>query len=169
MGSFANFESALSYGKIGETIIANYFKEKGFAILPIYEKEISEGKGPSLFFPDQEIIATDMFVFSKEKAYWIEAKHKHAFSWHRKTKKWVTGIDINHYENYIKVMKKTIWPVWLIFYHEGGQAKDSPPESPSGMYGNDLKILKDNENHRHLNWGSHGMVYWAIENLIKIN
>jgi hypothetical protein len=32
---------------------------------------------------------------------------------------------------------------------------------PVGLFGNKLAYLKQHENHRHDNWGNHGMVYWA--------
>lgn len=165
MGLSQTFEDSLKFGKIAESKIARFFLDKGYAVLPIYEKEISEGKGPALFFPDKEIIGTDIMIFKSGKIFWIEAKHKTAFSWHRITSRWVTGIDIHHYKHYQEIMKRTEWPVWLMFYHEGGQAKDSPAESPKGLFGNELSYLVNNENHRHDNWGKHGMVYWAIDKL----
>mgnify|MGYP001191822364 FL=1 len=165
MGLSPSFAESLGMGKIGESYIAKYFLNKGYAVLPIYEKEICEGKGPAVFFSDKEIIGTDMMIFKHEKVYWIEAKHKTAFSWHRLSGRWVTGIDLRHYEHYQEIMKRTAWPVWLIFCHRGGQAKDSPAESPKGLFGNDLSFLVENENHRHDNWGKSGMVYWAIDKL----
>jgi hypothetical protein len=168
MDSSQTFNANYKYGKIAESKIALYFMGKGYAVLPIYEKEISEGKGPAIYFPDAEIIGTDMMILKERKIFWIEAKHKTAFSWHRITSRWVTGIDIKHYEHYQEIAKRTEWPVWFIFYHEGGQAKDSPTESPKGIFGNDLIFLKENENHRHANWGKYGMVYWAIDKLILI-
>ena len=125
-----SFAESLEMGKIGESHIAQHFLNKGYAVLPIYEKEICEGKGPAIFFPDREIIGPDMMVFKQDKVFWIEAKHKNAFSWHRITERWVTGIDLRHYEHYQEIMKRTSWPVWLVFYHRGGQAKDSPADSP---------------------------------------
>jgi hypothetical protein len=169
MDSSQTFKDQYSFGKIAETKIAMYFRNKGYTVLPIYEKEINEGKGPALYFPDKEIIGTDMMIFKNKNIYWIEAKHKTAFSWHRITNRWVTGIDIHHYEHYQIIAKRTDWPVWLMFFHEGGQAKDSPADSPCGIYGNELLYLIENENHRHENWGKSGMVYWAIEKLIKID
>lgn len=163
-----SFADSLNIGKIGESYIANHFLSKGYAVLPIYEKQICEGKCPAVFFPDKEIIGTDMMVFKEDKVFWIEAKHKTAFSWHRITERWVTGIDLRHYEHYQEIVNRTKWPVWLIFYHRGGQAKDSPKESPKGLFGNDLKFLVENENHRHSNWGKSGMVYWAIDKLIHL-
>ncbi len=99
---------------------------------------------------------------------WVEAKHKTAFSWHRLTERWVTGIDLRHYEHYLRVAMKTPWPVWLLFLHEGGQAKDSPAESPAGLFGNELLFLSAHENHRSDKWGRSGMVYWAEASLKKL-
>jgi hypothetical protein len=169
MGLSPSFAESLKVGKIGETHIAQYFLRKGYAVLPIYEKEISEGKGPAIFFPDKEIIGTDMMIFKGEKIFWIEAKHKNAFTWHRITERWVTGIDLRHYEHYQEIATRTNWPVWLLFHHQGGQAKDSPANSPRGLFGNALDYLKQHENHRHNNWGKSGMVYWAIAALIKLH
>lgn len=161
-----DFNQSLAYGQAGETAIANWFRRKGYSVLPIYEKIMDTGKGPTLFLPEnQKLIAPDMFVFSKDNQWWIEAKHKTAFTWHRKTQKWTTGIDVHHYEDYLMVNDLTPWPVWLLFLHGGGQAKDSPPDSPAGLFGNTLEILRKTENHRHENWGKYGMVYWAHDSL----
>ena len=160
-----SFERHLKEGIVGETRIASWFKNKGYSILPVYEVEIDSGKGPRLFTKEAQYIAPDMLVFKGEKCYWIEAKHKTAFSWHRNTHRWVTGIDIKHYEHYCEIDDSAPWPVWLLFLHKGGQAKDSPPNSPAGLFGNSLRYLRKNENHRHKNWGKYGMVYWAVEHL----
>lgn len=168
------FEQNLKYGKIAESVIAGWFRDKGYSVLPIYEKEIGEGKGPAIFFPDAEIIGTDMMVFNQQcnKVYWIEAKHKTAFTWHRISSRWVTGIDLKHYHHYQVIANRTIWPVWILFFHEGGQAKDSPSESPSGLFGNDLRVLINNENHKFPGKDRNGknidMVYWAHDKLHKI-
>ena len=159
-----SFEQSLTKGKVGESRIADYYKRKGFAVLPVYEVEMQSGKGPRVFTFDSEIIAPDMIVFKGEQCYWVEAKHKTAFSWHRKTQRFVTGIDLHHYHDYCKIDDETPWPVWLMFLHTGGQAKDSPP-SPSGLYGNPLRYLREHENNRHENWGKGGMVYWCIDEL----
>ena len=162
-----SFAQNLQAGIVGETKIANWFKRKGYSILPVYEVEMDSGKGPRLLTPTRSLIAPDMVVYKGDKCYWIEAKHKTAFSWHRLTGKWVTGIDIKHYEHYCEIDSNSPWHVWLLFLQRGGQAKDSPG-SPAGLYGNTLKRLRQCENHRHANWGKHGMVYWAIDNLMLI-
>lgn len=162
-----SFARSLEYGQAGESAIAAWLYTHGYYVLPIYEKIVDTGKGPQLFTPTKSLIAPDLLVYKQDKtALWIEAKHKNAFTWHRITQRFVTGIDLRHYCDYCQVADESPWPVWLMFLHEGGQAKDSPP-SPDGLYGNTLDHLREHENHRHGNWGSGGMVYWAIENLKK--
>jgi len=165
------FNQQLKIGKVGESQISQWLRGRGFNVLPVYEIEMNQGKGPALYSADGgEIIAPDILAFKGDKFFWIEAKHKTAFSWHRKTKRFVTGIDQRHYEEYKKINMLVNFPVWLLFLHQGGQAKDSPP-SPAGLFGNDLCFLsnEDNINHRHDGWGKSGMVYWAIESLKKLS
>jgi hypothetical protein len=161
------FAQALAYGQAGESAIAMWFRNKGYSVLPIYEKILDDNKGPRLFLPTETRVAPDLLVFKTGRALWIEAKHKTAFSWHRLTERWVTGIDIRHYNDYCVIDDSTPWPVWLLFLHRGGTAKDSP-ESPAGLFGNELSVLRQCENHRHENWGKSGMVYWAKDKLIRI-
>lgn len=154
----------LDFGQIGESLIARWLRSRGNWVLPVYEKEIDNGKGPRLFLPHGELIAPDLLVMG-DAVQWIEAKHKTAFSWHRISKRWVTGIDVVHYRDYLRVNDESQWPVWLLFLHRGGQAKDSPPISPAGLFGGALDTLRNCESHQHENWGKGGMVYWARESL----
>lgn len=159
------FANSLAYGQTGETAIALWLRSRGSTVLPVYEKIIDTGKGPQLFLPEgASLIAPDMLVFRGNNVLWIEAKHKTAFSWHRLTGRWVTGIDLRHYADYCQVDDYSPWPVWLLFLHRGGQAKDSPANSPAGLFGNTLSILRACENHRSDKW-ARGMVYWSIDNL----
>lgn len=162
------FDSQLQYGQAGESAIALWLRKRGNTVLPVYEKIMDTGKGPQLFAPERKLIAPDMLSYKGTGAAWIEAKHKTAFSWHRISSKWVTGIDIRHYDDYCAVDEQSPWPVWLLFLHRGGQAKDSPANSPAGLFGNTLSKLRRCENHRHDNWGRSGMVYWAIDNLLLL-
>ena len=163
------FEQKLQVGEIGESEIARWVMAKGWNVLPIYEVDKGQYKGPALLTASGEtIIAPDMLVFKDKKILWVEAKHKEAFTYHRITERFVTGIDIHHYNEYKKISTLVSWPVWLLFLHRGGSAKDSD-KSPSGLYGGDLNNLRDNENHRHENWGKGGMVYWAEDVLVKLS
>ena len=165
----ANFKKQLEVGKTGETEIAKWLMSRGFNVLPIYEIAEGQFKGPALFSSGGEnIIAPDMLVFRDEKILWVEAKHKEAFTYHRITKRFVTGIDLHHYGQYRKINSLVAWPVWLLFLHRGGAAKDSE-KSKSGLFGGELSYLETCENHRHDNWGKSGMVYWAEDKLKKLS
>ena len=163
----STFEKMLESGKAGETVIADWLKARGWSVLPVYEKIIDEGKGPQIFSADGELVAPDLLAFNAHKFLWVEAKHKTGFSWHRMSNRWVTGIDKRHFNDYLKVKKKSNIPLWLMFLHDGGTAKDSP-ESPAGLFTGEISDLNKNINHCSDRWGSSGMVYWAIETLRKI-
>ncbi len=164
------FHRQLQFGQAGESAIAHWFRNRGFNVLPVYEKIVDTGKGPQLFLSGGEsLIAPDMLVFKPGCMYWIEAKHKTAFTWYRVGGRWTTGIDLRHYLDYLKVDDNTEFDVWLLFLHRGGKAKDNPFEdSPAGLYGNTLEYLRHHEDHRSDNWGKSGMVYWGIQDLRKI-
>jgi hypothetical protein len=169
------FAQSLQVGQLGESIIARWFRNRGFSVLPVYEVEIDAGKGPRLFAPTEQLIAPDILAFKGDNTYWIEAKHKTHFSWHNKTRQWVTGIDLRHYEDYCKLHDSTPWPVWLLFLHKDAkpwdQDKDKwncPAECPVGLFGQTIQVLREKENHRHENWGKDGMVYWAHTTLLPL-
>lgn len=166
-----NFDANLSFGKIGEGYIANWLKSKGWCVLPVYEKEINEGKGPQIFTQNISLIAPDLFVFKLQnsEALFVEAKTKSAFTWYRNTNCWVTGIDLRHYEHYLQVQKLSPFPVWLLFLHLNGIAKDTPDgyHSPTGLFGGELSYLERNEHHRSDKW-ARGMVYWEYKILKQI-
>ena len=147
-------------GRAGETAIARWLIARGHSVLPVYEKIIEDGKGPQLFSASGGLVAPDLVAFKDGRVLWIEAKHKTAFTWWRIGQVFETGIDLRHYLDYLKVREKSGCPVFLLFLHKGGQAKDSPL-SPDGLYGNDLSVLAAHESHRDPRWGRSGMVYWT--------
>jgi len=161
----SNFKLTLSQGKTGETEIANWLMNRGNHILPIYEIAENQFKGPSLYASDgSDVIAPDMLVFSNGVIRFIEAKHKNAFSWYRTKGIWTTGIDKKHFYEYLKIRELLDIPVWILFLHKGGTAKDSPP-SPAGLYGNDIDILRNCIDHESDKHGLYGMVYWNKDSL----
>lgn len=152
-------------GQAGEGYIARWLRSRGTTVLPVYEKVLDTGKGPQVFLPTESLVAPDFLCWNDSGVFWIEAKHKSAFSWHRNTQRWVTGIDLRHYIDYLRIDSESPFPVWLLFLHEDGTAKDSPLGCPTGLFGNTLAYLHANENHRHANWGTSGMVYWSVDSL----
>ena len=166
------FADKLSYGQIGEGEIGRWIRARGNCVLPVYEKQINEGKGPRFFTPNGEYAAPDMFILPA--GMWVEAKRKGVFSWHRKTKSWLTGINLPHYEGYRATQRESQCPVWLLFLHESciPDPRDiqagCPSRCPTGLFGGSLDHLTRHEHHRHSNWGTGGMVYWAICDLQKL-
>lgn len=161
--AYTGFQSALQHGLAGESLVAKYLRRRGWFVLPVYEVTKGQYRGPRLYGPTGELVAPDMFVFRGSEAWWIEVKHKDAFALHRNTNTLTTGIDLPHYEDYCLIDDTTPWHVVLFFLHDGGQAKDSPPDTPSGLFGASLQYLRRNEHHRHRNGGRYGMVYWALD------
>jgi hypothetical protein len=153
-------------GAAGETAIARWIRSRGAYVLPVYEKIIEEGKGPQLFGPAGSLIAPDLMVIKSTGFYWVEAKHKSGFSWNRQRGIFVTGIDLKHYENYLKVAEVLNRPVWLLFLQAGMPTKDCPyTETPKGLYGEEISKLRQKESHRSDKYGPSGMVYWDIKSL----
>lgn len=167
------FTGQLAFGKVAEGKIAKWLMRRGHSILPVYEQEKHTGKGPQLFAADHSFVAPDMLVFGN-KFFWGEAKHKTVFTWHRKTSRWTTGIDAHHYKDYRMVRECHGLPLWIFFLHEsdvpdGRDLKHGCPDRcPVGLFGEEIETLAEKENHRHENWGRHGMVYWAHESLMEL-
>lgn len=168
------FNAALRFGQEGEQTVSQWLQARGHMVFPAYEKEGGDFKGPQLFSASGDLVLPDLLAFRSGKAIWFEVKRKTCFTWHRITGRWVTGIDLHHYEQYQEVADRTSLPVWLMFYHPKScpDARDlrcgCPKSCPTGLFGNDIATLKDRENHRHANWGKRGMVYWASDSLKKL-
>jgi len=172
-----SFQKSLETGRIAEGWIAKWLIARGASILPAYEIEIPQYKGPQVFSGEGEFVSPDLLVFSDKGILWVEAKHKSVFTWHRKTAQWTTGIDLHHYGQYMHVAKLTKLPVWLMFYHRESSPDSRdlqhgcPKSCPTGLFGGELFDLAMKENHRSLaidknragfvGHGKSGMVYWA--------
>ena len=163
-----DFKKSLEYGQIAEGAIVKWLIERGNSVIPVYEKEIDTGKGPQVFTANESVVAPDVLVYKNGKFFFAECKRKNAFTWHRISKRWTTGIDIRHYKEYLKVSDIFETEVYLFFLQMGGVAKDSE-KSPSGLFYNSLSFLSKDENINHVNdkWAK-GMIYWSIDKLIKI-
>lgn len=166
------FSENLAFGQVGESAIARWCKSRGHCVLPVYEKEIDSGKGPRLFAPSGQIVAPDMMVIPQfGDVVWIEAKHKTVFSWHRISRRWVTGIDLHHYQQYQEVEHRSARRVWMFFLHRSDTPAEidishgCPPQCPVGLFVQSLRRLMLSENHRSQRHGRSGMVYWAVESL----
>lgn len=169
----SKFDECLAVGRGGEQTFSTWLQSRGWLIFPAYEKATGDFKGPQLFSADGDLILPDMLALKDGKAIWCEVKRKSCFSWNRNKQRWVTGIDLHHYEQYKMVAIRTRIPVWLIFYHPEATPSDndlswgSPATCPSGLFGHTLRHLSKNECHRDPRHAK-GMVYWWHETLKEL-
>lgn len=178
-----NFDANYAYGKIAESQIAQWLiRVYGYHLLPAYEIEIPSGKGPRLLGPYGELIAPDLLAirFNRMKVLvqWYEIKHKERFSWYRKGGGWwQTGIDLRHFEDYIKVQEQTGIEVFLLFLHRSCDPsrndleQGSPTNCPTGLFGGSLRDLMHNWDHKDSydkKNRSFPMVYWNDKDLKHI-
>lgn len=170
-----SFADNLAFGKIAESKIVRWILRNGSAVLPVYDIKGMQNKGPRLLTESRNgLVAPDLLVIAPDKSFsWIEAKHKSAFSWYRRTESWVTGIDLHHYSQYLKIRERTGVPVYVLFLHASATPSQSdlrhgcPPSSPVGLFGDELGRLEYTFSHTSPNHGSHGMIYWDAEVLVR--
>ena len=166
-----SFTENLREGRLGEDLISQWFIRRGWQVLPAYETSIISGKGPRLFGAYGQLICPDLLVFNDTLFLWIEAKFKSAFTWHRLSSSWQTGIDLRHWRDYQQVDQRTPMDVWIFFLHKPlGCAKDTPTGhvSPAGLFGQTVKKLTSCVHHTHANHGPSGMAYWTLSSFILL-
>lgn len=174
------FHEQLAIGQLGESLIAQWLRKRGWHVLPAYEKEINTGKGPRLFAATAtgvgQLIAPDLLIMKGKVFQWIEAKHKTRFSWYGLGKYFVTGVDIRHFNDYCKVADTTGLPVWLLFLHRDSQTWppdvekwNAPTVCPIGLFGQSISVLRLKRSHCSDKHGNSGMIYWQpFEHLRRI-
>lgn len=168
-----SFKQTLEFGQVAESKIARFLYRRGCSVLPVYEIEGKRDAGPQLFTANMSLVAPDMLAFNATgDCFFVEAKHKSHFSWHRKTQSWQTGIDQHHFDDYLKVQAVTATPVWLLFLHclatpwRNDVAHGSPSVCPTGLFGREVTLLR--EGRRDNGHGSRGMIYWNASDLLRI-
>jgi len=165
------FAEKLKVGLLGEDLISRWLRSFGWNVLPAYEISLDSGKGPRLFTAHKgKMISPDLLIMQGKEIRWAEAKTKRAFTWHRISNSWQTGIDKYMFKEYMEVQETTGFPVFLFFLHEPGHAAVDTPEeavSPSGLYGEDINILKSKIHHESDRHGPSGMIYWNEKDLRK--
>lgn len=176
------FEKTLAQGRIAEGQCGNWLRlAQGWTLLPAYEIEIPQGKGPRLFLRDRQLVVPDIFAMKhKGKKFlfkWYESKNKSCFTWHYISKNWQDGIDLRHYLDYIQVQEETKIEVYLLFLHSCATpnprdiARGSPSSAPTGLFGQTLRYLMEHEHHRdkyERGWRSYPMVYWNACDLERL-
>lgn len=173
------FKAQLARGQIAEGKISRWLRGLGRQVMPVYETETGNYKGPRIFGPKySELVAPDLAVFGGEKKFsFVEAKCKTHFGWYRKRSKWMTGIDRNHYEDYLEIRTSTGFPLWVLFLHESSAPSTddlrdgSPASCPVGLFGAEVLAMSrmsyTESSKYEPNGGRHGMIYWEHGDLTK--
>jgi len=172
-----DFALNLAAGQVGESAIARWLISRGFTVLPAYEKEPGDYKGPRVYSASGNMIAPDLLAFrfgienTRDAVFWIEAKTKAAFTWHRISRTYQDGIDRRCWQDYLRLQAKAPWPIWLMFLHVGdGVAKDNPEglSPPTGLFGEKIATLRYCVHHESDKHGPSGMVYWTVDSFRKL-
>lgn len=165
------FQVNLETGQLAESAIARWLRRRGWHVLPAYEKEIDNGKGPRLFMAEgtgvSELITPDLLALKDGRFHWVEAKHKSTFTWYGIGGYWTTGIDLRHWRDYQRVQTETGVPVYLFFLHRESRTRPddiskwgAPEECPTGLFAGSVSRLAAECSHESANWGRSGMIYW---------
>ena len=167
----SSFENKLSQGQLGESIIAKWLRSRGWHVLPAYEKEIDNGKGPRLFMAHgtktAQLVVPDILGIRNGDFKWFEVKHKTRFTWYGKGRYFVTGIDRRHFDDYCKVADATELPVWVLFLHANSETSradiatwNAPTQCPTGLFGAEIAKMREQMSHFSNKHGTTGMYYW---------
>jgi hypothetical protein len=175
VATIQTFQAKLERGQIAEGLVAIWLRSQGWTLLPIYEKEIDNGKGPRLFLPydvpEKELIAPDLLAMRDGKTRWYEAKSKAAATFYRRKWRWQTGIDKKHYLDYKRVKDITSWQVWLLFLQLDNSHNNAPlgvEPYPAGLYACPVTKPYSDEGSFTRDGKRYEMVYWGLEELQRV-
>lgn len=154
------FEERRKKGTVAENLVIRWLVQRGNTVLPAYDTDGSERKGPRLITPGGKLVLPDALVYGRSGVFWAEIKRKDGFSWHRRTGQWVTRVNLHYYADYCAIDAAGPWDVWLFFLQEGKEDPIKQIGGPAGLYCAPLKYLRSHEHHRFANVGEHGGVFW---------
>lgn len=168
------FKESLAVGRAGESEVSRFIISHGYRILPAYEIEGGEGKGPRLYRAQGNLVAPDLLGFRPQASQpnrlcWFEVKTKSVWTWHENGQQCQDGIDRKHWEDYKQVQDDLKWPVWVLFLHRTAAVQDNAPDwvvpPASGLYGSTVNRMRVTLDHPSDRYGTSGMVYWNSKDL----
>ncbi len=155
-----SFEEKLAFGKEGEHEVGEYFMRRGYSLLPLYQ--FSEDLAPKIYNDGGVIISPDIFVAGLKKAFWVEVKTKNR--WIKYLGNLETGLNERHFNEYLRINRKTELPVYVVFNHK--------EDMPNGFYFVEITTpfqrIWDGINRANGKRISPPLVLWRIEMLTKI-
>lgn len=110
-----SFKDRLAFGKEGEHEVAQYFMNRGFSALTLYQFDDLK-ESPKIFALDDVQISPDLLIAKPGRIMWVEVKTK---------QRWIqylgcleTGCNEFHYMNYVKVRELTGIQSFIVFNHK---------------------------------------------------
>ena len=169
-------------GTIGESITARWLRSRGYTVIPAYEKQVSDWKGPRVYLPEGQLVAPDLFALitrhDQTYAFWGEVKTKERFTWRFTEGVWQTGLDCKYFEEYKELWEVHKLPVYIFFYHRRTDTdvrdvqRGAPDTCPAGLFVQRLDTLLalaqrgGRRGHTDQHTGKYTpMVYWYIHHL----
>lgn len=128
------FNQMLKFGEEGERIAAEKLLSKGVAVSPLYQ--FSPDSPPFLLTDIERVILPDLTCWKNGANFFVECKRKKQWvSWNGELE---TGLDLRHFNDYLKVKKITGSSIYIFFIHEDTMKQNS------GIFYNEIEILKPN-------------------------
>lgn len=110
-----NFREQLAFGKEGEHEVAQYFMDRGFSALTLYQFDDLK-ESPKIFSLADVTISPDLLIAKPGRVMWVEVKTK---------QRWIeyfgcleTGCNEYHYNSYVKVRQLTGIKSFIVFNHK---------------------------------------------------
>jgi len=138
-------------GSNGERLVAEFLQEKGFYVIPSYDYSGEDNsKAPKMQGKKTAYVIPDLDICRAGLRRWVEIKTKTEAVPFRKTGELQHGIDVRHFESYLKVQSESGNEVFLAIY-------ELTPR-PVILIAS-LAHLEANVDHRGTSLGS-PMLYW---------
>jgi hypothetical protein len=113
------FELRLAQGAQWEQAVSDWLRKPGhgISVLELF-KYRHNGQPPVFISIGDRIITPDMQVIGGGSSIYLEVKSKRRFAKNPYTMKSMTGIDLHHWKDYIRVQQESGIKVLIVFVHE---------------------------------------------------
>jgi len=135
----------------GEKHIIKQLKDAGYWVFKCTDALDSDAreeweKAPKIHGMNDSYIYPDVQVFKNQTPELVEIKTKSQPTYYRKRDKNQHGINLRHYNSYLKVKEITGMPLWLVFYERCsgtvycGEISHIPIDHIGEFYQNGMKV-----------------------------
>ena len=160
-GGHGRFDDRLNFGVEGEDFAAAWARRLGFSVLPHQPCPPNGKGGPRILTPHHgELVAPDLPLWREGVPLLLEVKRKAAFTLHRATGAWVTGVEASYFEQYCRVWDVTGVRTFLGFVHD-----DDPAQL---TLGGEVWQLAQRVHHQYPETGDSRMLYWDRRRLVNL-